>query len=265
MIQSKVFDGKCWWCGSTDLSKEHKYKKSDLKREYYENASAGAKIELGLYEIGDLSKKGIPIQGPNSDVVKFKANLCKKCNNERSQEFDRSYDDLISYLKLNERKTLENPVISFEDVFGLNWEVEKKHFIKYLVKNLGCVLSEANFEVPMKLINFLDTKLNLPCLEIIISQSIDRKEYLDLVEDEMNPASWIGRSEVQCKYEDETNIINFIHYELYYRSFSFYIKLEKDTNFFTSNFSNDAINLILYNEQPFYLLNSELKKTIPNS
>jgi hypothetical protein len=260
MIQPKIFDGKCWWCGSLDLSKEHKYKKSDIKREYYKDVKEGATINLGLYEISNLSKKGMPIQGPNSKVVKFKANLCQKCNNERSQEFDKSYDKLISFLKLNETKTLENPKISMRDIFGLNWRAEKEYFIKYFIKNLGCLLSEVNIEVPKNIIDFLDMKLNLPYLEIVISQSVDRKEYLDLVVNEMNPASWIGRSEVQYEYNQKTNVINFFHYELYYRSFSFYIKLEKNSNFFRNNFPKDTINLILYNEEPFRILNNKLKK-----
>lgn len=261
MIEFNDFNGKCWWCESSDLSREHKYKKSDIKREYFSDQEMQDRVTINLVSIKDLSEKGKAVQGPNSNAIKFEANLCKNCNNSRSQSFDLAYDKLIEFLKLNESTTLTNPQIDLLEIYGNDWELEKENLVKYFIKNLGCVLTEFNLKVPQILIDYLDGVIGLPeNLNLFISQSVDRKNYLDLAQIQTPPASWVGRSDVQCKHNNETSTINFFHYELYYRSFSFYIKLDKESKNFSSNFNDSSIDLILYNEDPFEKLYNEMKQ-----
>lgn len=93
MIENKEFNGKCWWCESLDLSREHKYKKSDIKREYFDNHEAQDQVKMNLVSIKDLDK-GKAVQGPNSNAIKFEANLCKDCNNYKSQPFEMLYNKM---------------------------------------------------------------------------------------------------------------------------------------------------------------------------
>lgn len=95
MLEFNNFKGKCWWCESSDLSREHKYKKSDIKREYFSDQEIHDRVKINLVSIKDLSEKGKAVQGPNSNAIKFEANICKNCNNSRSQSFDFSYDKFI--------------------------------------------------------------------------------------------------------------------------------------------------------------------------
>jgi hypothetical protein len=40
--------------------------------------------------------KELTVQGPSSKELMFRANLCQKCNNERSQRFNKAYGQFIS-------------------------------------------------------------------------------------------------------------------------------------------------------------------------
>lgn len=162
---------------------------------------------------------------------------------------------------MNENTTLIDPQIDLLEIYGNDWELEKENLVKYFIKNLGCVLTECNLKVPQILIDYLDGGTGLPKnLNLFVSQSVDRKNYLDQAQIQTPPASWVGRSEVQYNLNNKNNIIDFFHYELYYRSFSFYIKLDKDSKNFSSNFNNSSIDLILYNEEPFEKLYNEMKQ-----
>jgi len=257
-MEWKIFDNKCWWCESPDLSEEHKYKRTDLERGYF---SASSEQKIVLCSLSDLTQKGKIIQGPKSKTVKFKASLCQNCNNANSQPFDESYDKLIKFLKDNETNTLKAPSIKLANIYGENFGQQAQNLAKYFVKHLGCTLTDANISVPLNLIDFLNDKIELNNIELVISQSIDRKEYLDIVSEQIPNSSWIGCSDIQVEYNKKTNTINFLKYELYYRSFSFYINLNTNIDGLKTNIISDTIDLILYHEQNFNDLNTKEKTT----
>lgn len=259
MIEYKEFDNKCWWCKKENITKEHKYKKTDLEREYFNKIPSKSNQKIVLSSTSDSSIISKYIQGSKSDSVKFKANLCKDCNGTKSQLFDRSYDKFIDFLVKYETKILTQSRISLSELYGDDWNQSTRNLIKYFVKNLGCTLTESNIKVPTSLINFLDEKLNYPNIELVFSQSIDRKKYLDLIIKEVYPASIIGRSKVELSYNKKTNKIIFLRYELYYRSFSFYINLENEMNEFKSNINGGTINIIKYEEENFKQLIEKMK------
>ncbi len=257
-MEWKIFDNKCWWCESLDLSEEHKYKRTDLQREYF---SGSSKQKIVLCSLTDVTKRGKAIQGPKSKNVKFKPSLCQNCNNAKSQPFDESYDKLIVFLKDNETNTLKIPSIKLADIYGENYRQQAQYLTKYFVKHLCCTLTDENISIPSNLIDFLNGQTQLNNVELIISQSIDRKEYLDIVSQKIPYSSWIGCSEVQIGFNEKTDIINFLKYELYYRSFSFYINLNTTIEGLKTNFKFDNIDLILYNEQNFKDLNMKERTT----
>ena len=133
----------CWICKQVADSAEHRVKRSDLVNLHGSGSYTG-KNALVLVREG----KEIPIQGPNSKVVKYKKNLCAKCNNDFSQPFDKAYELFVAYLLQNENIVLKRRFINFKDVYGDEFEVSQRNLYKYFVKSFGCRLANDGYPVP---------------------------------------------------------------------------------------------------------------------
>jgi hypothetical protein len=253
MIVFENSTGKCWWCNNIADTREHVYKRSDLEREYKNDN------QIVLIHNEEPFRNGEKLQSVNSQFIKFKKSLCNNCNSSKSQPFDRAYDKFVTYLKTSEEKCYENSIVLFNDIYKADWEIEKYNLIKYFIKHLGCSLAETNIRISKNLIEFLNGKGDPKCLEIVFSQSIDRKNYLDSLKNEDFRASWIGRSQVLLEFNKKSMTINFFKYELYYRSFSFYINWDHKIEGFKNNFQGDSIRLIHYQEDYFRGLINEKK------
>jgi len=245
MIIFDNLNGKCWWCNDLADTREHVYKRTDLEREYQRDNN------LILIHNAEPTKKGKKLQSKNSKLVKFRKSLCNNCNSAKSQPFDKAYDQFVSYLKNNEEQISKRSKILFNDIFKNDWEVQKYNLIRYFIKHLGCSLAENKIRISSNLIDFLNGKGYPQNLEIVFSQSIDRKNYLDSIKNEVFSTSWIGRSDVLLEFNDKTKMINFFKYELFYRSFSFYINWDYKITGFKNNFPVESIHLIHYHEDYF--------------
>lgn len=133
----------CWICKRVANSAEHRVKKSDLVNLH---GSGSYKGENALVLIRE--GKEFPIQGPNSKVVKYKKNLCAKCNNDFSQPFDKAYESFVTYLLQNEDIILKRRFVDFKDVYGDEFEVGQRHLYKYFVKSFGCRLANDGYPIP---------------------------------------------------------------------------------------------------------------------
>ena len=141
---------KCWICGASADSAEHRIKKSDMVRAYgrgpYKGDSAPVHVRNGVET---------PIQGPGSDLIKYQKFLCHKCNTTETQPYDEAYDQLVSWLQVNEAEVLNKRVVNFFDVYGDNFEEKQRNLFKYFVKSFGCRLVDAVHNVPKDLIDLL--------------------------------------------------------------------------------------------------------------
>lgn len=133
----------CWICKRVADSAEHRVKKSDLVNLH---GSGPYKHENALVLVRE--GKEFSIQGPNSKVVKYKKNLCAKCNNEFSQPFDKAYESFVAYLLQNEDTLLKRRFIDFSDVYGSEFEVGQRNLYKYFVKSFGCRLANDGHPIP---------------------------------------------------------------------------------------------------------------------
>ncbi len=133
----------CWICKQVADSAEHRVKKSDLVNLY---GSTSYKGENALVLIREGKK--FPIQGPNSKVVKYKKNLCSKCNNDFSQPFDKAYEAFIEYILKNEDTILKCRFIDFKSVYGDRFELFQRNLYKYFVKSFGCRLDNDGYPIP---------------------------------------------------------------------------------------------------------------------
>jgi uncharacterized membrane protein YcgQ (UPF0703/DUF1980 family) len=144
---------KCWWCGSNELTGEHKIKKTELEMLYGKVYPKGNLINHIKYK---TESNGRNIQSSTSKRVKFQKNLCKRCNGSKSQKFDTAYQALIEYYYQNRNEVKESKSINLEKVFGDNWFNEYLNVERYIGKHLGCRLAEIGFIPTENLIAFLE-------------------------------------------------------------------------------------------------------------
>jgi hypothetical protein len=118
----KQFDygGVCWWCSNPADSAEHKYKRSDVVSEFgrppYHDDSSLVRFVEGRVVADNL-------RGSASGHFKFRVGLCGRCNSTRSQPFDRAYESLTAFIRLNEATILQNRSIDLAQVFRKDWPI----------------------------------------------------------------------------------------------------------------------------------------------
>lgn len=145
------YSGECWWCGGEANSREHRHKASDLRREF-------AKEEYRAGDVMLIRSEGRPdvgLRGPNAKVAKFGNNFCARCNNERSQPFDRAYDQFIEWFLKHEEQVEESGIIPLAEIFN-DWQAGAALVTCYYAKHAGCRIADLGFTVPASLRAFLD-------------------------------------------------------------------------------------------------------------
>jgi hypothetical protein len=140
-------------------SREHKYKKSDLVREFgpgpWGQASALVRGTAG-------SDRLHHVRGPNATSLKFEKSLCQDCNNARSQPFDIAYDTFAGYLAQHEQLVVSRGWLRFSDMFGTAWPTSRDEVVRYYLKHIGCRLADGGARVPRPFIDFLDKRSSEP-------------------------------------------------------------------------------------------------------
>ncbi len=213
------YKDKCWWCQSDKGSQEHKYKKSEIEREYgkgyYENR---------LFLIRDLKAK--PIKSSRSELLKHRRTLCKKCNNQRSQPFDIAYDIFQKYVKDNQELILENKSIDFEQVFNGNNEKSICFLFRYFVKKVCCVLSDSGILVDQKIINFLNGSNSLPFIAFHFGIALDVLKMQNIVTG-LQKEGHFSHGDVECILNKNTSQARMIRSYYQYRWFRISYVIDK--------------------------------------
>jgi len=154
----------CWWCGSAELSREHKYKKTDINLLYGSNFFQNDKLGLLRYR---KSNELIKIHGPDSDYFKFQKSLCQNCNNARSAKMDSAYTKVIEFYLNNEQTIKGSKFIDFKMIFHDSWLEDKRNFYKYCLKHIGCRLVAANLSPSKNIVAFLNDDEPLKDVKIV--------------------------------------------------------------------------------------------------
>lgn len=183
-VRFKPYGGKCWWCGDSATSREHRHKRSDVVRLF----------GYGKYEGPGAPVRGVgerlrDIRGPNSMQLKFPASLCHNCNTARSQPFDRAYEAFIDYLHEHGELILGNNLVDYKNVFGSRWRQQLGDLTRYIVKHACCRLAEADLEVGPELSDFLNGNSQLRAFAISFEI---REDILALKTREGVGGLWIG-------------------------------------------------------------------------
>lgn len=157
----------CWWCGkvSSGKSGEHIIKKTDIKDAFGMPPYSYDSNPI----LSDGEKKRL-VQGPNSKLVKWNSNLCRKCNNENSQLFDIAYSQFIENTKPLFLQILSTRKIDLEVIYKEFWKKDFTNLIKYIVKHVSCRLDQDLNYVPKNFIDFLNC--DAPLFDLAINIEI---------------------------------------------------------------------------------------------
>jgi hypothetical protein len=132
-------------------SREHRHKASDLRREFGTAEYEAKDVILARSQ----GRPEVLLPGPNASVAKFSNNFCARCNNERSQPFDRAYDTFIEWFLANEREVERTGIVPLEEIFD-SYQVGSFNVLRYFGKHVGCRIADVGFAVPETLPAFLD-------------------------------------------------------------------------------------------------------------
>ncbi len=156
----KVTDsGKCWWCGGTANSREHKLKRTDLTRMWG--------TDDHLVWISDQRQVKVR-SARKSPIVKFVANMCAPCNNTRSQPFDAAYDKFADYVWSHLDDLWRHRFLDMSLIYGPNWQGGVLNLARYFAKQLACRMANDGFLVPSGITPFLDGQPLLPNVQMAL-------------------------------------------------------------------------------------------------
>lgn len=187
------YAGACWWCGGAADSREHKYKRSDLVREF----GAGPwEQQDALVRSPGGSKPLHPVRGPNANALKFGRSLCQDCNNKRSQPFDYAYDAFAEYVAQRERPIVTQGWLKLSDVFGANWRAQRTNVVRYYAKHIGCRLADDGVKVPQSFVNFMNGRAWWPWgLDLHLGIRLDileLEEHMSKFHESFGGSVWLG-------------------------------------------------------------------------
>lgn len=209
MLITHDYGSACWWCGAIATTGEHKYKKTDIKREFFDPSQPLAPVII-------RDGQQILVQGPNSDSLKFPLVLCAPCNTAKSQPLDRAYDLVIEYLAANEISLAQGAYIDFSKIDPISTVTTKLDFLRYVVKHICCRLSQNKVQIASSVIEFLNGETNI--LDGMAIHFIQNLDLLALIHAPKDPlGTYLGLSPLHVNF-DRHRIQN-AYGALHYRSF----------------------------------------------
>lgn len=213
MFPRHDYKNKCWWCGNTADSQEHKYKKSDLVREFGKVSDPkGYAVRL----IGGEEMR--TIQGPKSKEVKFDTNLCQYCNNTRSQPFDRAYDIFTDYINKKEFDIIKFRQFSFSKIFENDWKTKRDNLFRYFIKHICCWLASYKIWIAPEITDYLNGAPYMQYIQLKFDICLDPVVILrafDIIEKEHGHLS-IGN--MTCHFYNDRKYVNELKSSIGYRS-----------------------------------------------
>lgn len=142
---------RCWICGNPADSGEHLIKASDLR------ALFGNVTQKNPIYFHTKDRRNQPVGGIKSDKLKYRARICSKCNNERTQPHDRAWEKLSNYFRSRQPPIQKGTLIRLNRVFPGAARRSMLAVHLYFVKLFGCLIAEHS--IPLDLSTFSDAIL----------------------------------------------------------------------------------------------------------
>ena len=134
----------CWICGDPADSREHRFKASDIRLHIGELTQAKP-----LFRAPDGSKP-LRIGSENAKAFKFSKSICQKCNNQRTQPYDRAWETLSKYFFDNRDQIVAKQRWEPRRVFPGAARKSLLNVHLYFVKFFGCVAHENSAPIDLK-------------------------------------------------------------------------------------------------------------------
>ncbi len=142
---------KCWICGNNARTGEHLIKASDLRAIF-----GHVRQNQPVYHHSS-SQQNVPIKGINTNILKSRALLCDRCNNVRTQPYDRAWETLSTYLR-SRPQIRSGDRINLGKVFPGAVHRSMLHVHLFFVKLFGCLATET--ALPIDISSFSNAILN---------------------------------------------------------------------------------------------------------
>lgn len=157
---------RCWWCGDKATTEEHRFKHSTLRRV--------GRADTGVVDPQSVFKKSDDFEGPlrslnKGSQVRWRKNLCARCNNQRSQPFDIAYDVFEAFVTGRGDELMSWKRLAWQDVYGPQWQPGARDLGRYFGKQIGCMLASQRLPVPDDLIEFLNGAERCPSVCFMIN------------------------------------------------------------------------------------------------
>ena len=223
----------CWWCGKAASTKEHKFKKTDLEREFGNGQYIGDNSVLKCINVEQKE-----VRSSTSKTVKFEKNLCQCCNNEKSKAIDNDYDRFIIFIKKNEQQIIESRSFLFSSVFGNNWVEGRDNLLRYYVKHICCRLASSNIPISPNMLNFLDGTEIIKHISFHLEIREDIIAMINRLESENIDSGclWLGDMYLDTEVNEGSNIYtSFIGYRWLRMNYHYNQEQLNSCNNFTSN------------------------------
>lgn len=218
---------RCWWCGDVATTEEHRIKASTLRR--VARAEDGVTKPSNVFKMSSDYQSSLQTlkKGPQ---VRWRRNMCARCNNSRSQPFDRAYDAFEVFLVSHFDVMADATRFDWKDVYGKDWRSGSKDLARYFAKQLGCMLATYDLPVPDDIRRFLNGAARCPSVrfELAINPRVvrfmraegagtDMSTFIGLLE---APAYRTGESFSGIDYSYHIGYLNFLVHWREGRAFS---------------------------------------------
>ena len=125
---------RCWWCGERATTEEHRFKHSTLRRV--------GRTDTGVVDPEGVFKKSGDFEGPlrslkKGSQVRWRKNLCAKCNNHRSQPFDQAYDAFEAFVIDRADELMNWKRLDWHDVYGPQGQSGARDLGRYFGKQIA--------------------------------------------------------------------------------------------------------------------------------
>jgi hypothetical protein len=143
---SKPHVSECWICGALAGSGEHIIKRSDMKSVF------GIVNQNNPIYFHDGRRRNKIVQRIDFRALKYSKVICSKCNNERTQSHDKTWERLSEYFRCRTPPVKNGTLIRLSDVFPGAVRLSMLEVYLYFLKLFGCLIAENN--IPLNLAEF---------------------------------------------------------------------------------------------------------------
>lgn len=187
---------KCWICGADAVSGEHRVKASDIRDVF---GRVDPKKPLFLHTNNRRNRK---VRGIKAPVLKSRALICSKCNNERTQPHDRAWALLSRFLR-TKPEIKSGDRIRLHKVFPGSVKTSMLYIHLFFLKLFGCQIAEHNVPINLK-----------PFSEAILQNKAHPHIYLSILPPVYKGLRSIGASDVTATKSGEEIICAVWYYFL---------------------------------------------------